>query len=204
MPTFEMFVLTVPSREKTLADTLLSVRASDWNDTLVVRCQPPGPENWREGVKSYRKMLTEHVAGSPADFVVVIEDDVDVAKNLRHNLAHWSVLPQLQVGSLFLPGRLHGKVRWVDYGPDFSTYGGGFVYGTQAMVFKPAAVAALMPVFDAVDNQYDQKLFAACRAMGVPVHYHTPALVQHRDVTSSMANDAVMADPTYAPFWRAT
>lgn len=210
MPTFKLFVSTVPSRTGTvLPATLASVAAGDWGEAPDVFVQAAGPEDKDRCVTSYADLL-RRAAGCGADFAVVLEDDVDVSPHLRHNLTNWSRLPGLKVGSLYLPTSQRDVVAWTGGGADYDErkvsevlVPGHRLWGAQGMVYAVRDLPLFLTRYDMIRGLRDYRTYAAAGRLGWGVQFYKPAQVQHRvgHETTAESRGHYHTDETFDPGW---
>ena len=92
LPYFGLYVVTCPGREHVLAETLASIRKSDWPDEPAVLRQPANwPVGWESTSRMYRSVL-QHAWEDGCWWAVVLEDDLPLLEatggdQLRRRLA---------------------------------------------------------------------------------------------------------------------
>src|SRR5687768_9011507 len=100
---FAAHVLTSPDRRDCVSRTVASICASDWGEAPRVHVDvAPGPASRERIAAAYGEML--RVAAELAvDYTLLLEDDIEVNRYLRSNLAQWSPVRngELFLGSLY-------------------------------------------------------------------------------------------------------
>ncbi|HZF12457.1 MAG TPA: hypothetical protein VFE33_27015 [Thermoanaerobaculia bacterium] len=183
-PTLEVFVWGLPHREP--HHTLLreSLAASDVGPVTWL-LHPPGQTAWEHWEESHRR-----AAASPADLVLLLEDDVIVNRHLRHNVETWGWPndPDFAAGWLYNPGGYAQEDRWYDDGPNW--------YGTCAVLVAPDRlrryVDEALKICQGSGQDWD-KDWDNCFCQAILRHgrirTHYPSLTEHLDeLPSAMGN----------------
>jgi predicted O-methyltransferase YrrM len=175
------FMLSCPARAAVCARTLRRLAATDWGrtPTLVVddtRCERRQDRQEQTARRMLQRAISE--AGD-ADLLLLLEDDLEFNRHLRHNLACWPPVADLHrgdhfFGSIYDPG-VHRRSAvdrhcW-EADPDA-------VYGSQAFVIAPATARYVEERWDEVAGMQDIRISRLAAAV-CPVLYHAPSLVQH-------------------------
>ncbi len=208
LPYFGLYVVTCPDREHVLAQTLASVRASDWPAEPAVLTQPPDwPVGWASTSRMYRTVL-QRAWDDGAWWAVVLEDDVRVCRHLWANLVRWHPLAtgQLHFGSLFVPDTVHDP--WergcpelgyrlarpaLVHGPN-GLWQKFRLWGSQAYVFSRGGVRVMLDAWDRHTGGQDARALTIAAAEGWPLWHSCPSLVEH-----DPAQSAFGTPPAYAP-----
>lgn len=201
-PTLRAFLYTCPERDEVASATLAHWRMTDWGeDPVVIRDDGIGLSSTTRHLSTARRMLAT-AAGEPADYYLLLEDDLLFNFHLRHNLQSWPPVRNgsLWMGSLYNPGLsladgpadLWG-VRRVRLAP------GGY-YGAQAVVLSRAAILAALNEWDVDPGLFDLKLAGSALRHSSGVELHVPSLVQHIPAPSTwggVPHRALDFDPFY-------
>lgn len=201
-PTLEVFVWGLPGREP--HHTLLreSLAASDVGEVTWL-LHPPGKTAWEHWEEAHRT-----AARSPADLVLLLEDDVIVNRHLRHNIATWR-WPRdrdFAAGWLYNPGGYARCDRWYDDGPNW--------YGTCAVLVAPSRLGAYVDEALTIreepggkwaknwDNCFCQAILRHGR-----IRAHYPSLIEHLDELPSAVGNPPSprfrtSDGTFDREWR--
>jgi hypothetical protein len=141
----------------------------------------------------------------PADYTLLLEDDIEVNRHLRHNLLHWN---PLRDGNLILGSLYNADVAHLPgYRPDADAdEQHSFVaeirsvLGAQAVILSRAFLSyAVVHWYDAGAGQ-NRRLVRLASGFG-PMQYHTPSLVQHIAVESLYGSELATARD-FDPDWR--
>lgn len=210
-PLIGLYVVTCPGREAVLAQTLASVRDSDWPHEPVVLTQSADwPVGWDSTSRMYRTAL-RRAWDDEAWWAVVLEDDVLVSRHLWHNLTHWHPLTtgQLHWGSLFVPDtiadpwqrecpELHYRLarRALVHGPGHQ-WQKHRLYGSQAYVFSRGGLGVFLEHWDSQTGGQDARAVTIADAHGWPLWYALPSLVEHNPQTSAFGTPPMFA-PDFA------
>jgi hypothetical protein len=164
-------MVTCPEREEVRRQTLANLRATDWEGEVALFID--------DGAATWRRALA-FAGGSDADFVLLMEDDLDFNRHLRANLTVWSritaVDPTLPFfASLYNPGHRpvhsHAEERYLVMDP-------GGCWGAQALVVSPVLARYFLAHWDEVQAEPDIRMPHLAGRLG-PIYYHRPSLVQH-------------------------
>jgi len=183
-PTLEAFVWGIPGREP--QHTLLreSLAASDVGEATWL-LHPPGKTAWEHWEEAHRT-----AARSPADLVLLLEDDVILNRHLRHNVETWARLrdPEFAAGWLYNPGGYARQDQWYDGGVDW--------YGTCAVLIAPALLSACVDeakILRAGRRDWDHCFSEAILRNGkIGIHY--PSLAEHLDELPSAVGNPPSPD----------
>ncbi len=207
-PYFGLYVVTCPGREPSLADTLASVRASDWPGPPTVVCQPADwPVGWESTSRMYRSVL-RRAWDDGCWWAVVLEDDVRVNRRLWASLTRWHPVAtgQLHWGSLFVPDTIQDP--WARACPELGyrlarpalvtgphhRWQKARLWGSQGYVFSRGALGVMLERWDRHGGGQDARAVAIAAAAGWPLWYAAPCLVEH-----APAGSAFGTPPAYAP-----
>src|SRR5262249_4547505 len=107
-PVIGAYLITCQGRDAMLEKTLASFAESDWGEEpVIIKNQPDETPGWRStAINSRRAMQTAWDDG--VDWMLFVEGDVFVNRNLRHNLLNWKPLRDRAVdfGSLYIPAKI--------------------------------------------------------------------------------------------------
>lgn len=105
----DVVIHTCPPRSEVLAKTVASVEASDIGSAYRVECEPPGAIHFEKRLH-YLRLLAE--ASRRAEYVLRLEDDVEVNAHILHNLTTWPALhdDDFGAGLAFVEQRLSGTL----------------------------------------------------------------------------------------------
>ncbi len=181
----EAFIISCPQREEVRARTVASIAASDWKGGVhvVIDDSPPTvPVLQRIGGTWLRAL--QAACASKADCLLLLEDDVEVGRHIRHNLETWKPIVAVRArsgrgyqlyGSLYDPGILPFRCKHSDqYFYAFPH----LVWGAQAVVMSPETARLLVARWQSRDEEPDRKMPRIAAAV-TPIFYHLPSLVQH-------------------------
>lgn len=199
-------------------NTILSLRNSDI-PSFEVWMHDPAEQKFKDWL--IEKLL---LAASKAEFFVRFEDDIEVNKNIMHNISTWSALdePDFGMGLLYVnksiidprgwhmlarspKGELKRRYRWTE--------------GAQAQIFKSSLMPAILENFNkeietmghqcCLDPDYcipDFSVSTGVYELGKSVYIHSPSLVQHNGIVSAFSNGQTAKDPilarNYDPDWK--
>jgi hypothetical protein len=173
---FAAYLLSCPGREELRERTLASLRRTDWNDEpcVILDCSDHPDRRVRQ-VETCRRLLETALESAGWDYLLFLEDDVELNIHLRHNLESWWPIRhgQVRLASLYNPG-----VRLLVHGPDCAAADPDTVYGSQAMLLARCCAAYVLNNYNQVIGMQDIRFGRLSQRLG-PIYYHTPSLVQH-------------------------
>jgi len=173
-------MLSCPDRQQTCAQTVANLAMTDWGEPVCIELDITTFERRQERQETTARLLLEHATSSDADVMLFLEDDLEFATHLRHNLENWAPLQALGPEQGFFASLYNPNVRMVESHLDraFSIADPASVYGAQAFVLSPNAVRYVVAHWHEVEGMWDIKVSRLAARLG-PIHYHVPSLVQH-------------------------
>lgn len=182
-PSVRAYVVTCEARRETLARTLASLRASDWGEEPAVFVDRLNLPDRRASLTANALRALEAAAADGADYALLLEDDVEFNRHLRHNLLRWPPvrLGYLLAGSLYNPGvaGFAGVGRAVHWGAHHVLLDTDEFYGAQAMLLSRAFVRECVAHWDEVEGMPDIKFSRLAGRFCHAMPCHLPNLVQH-------------------------
>ncbi len=147
-------------------------------------------------------LVSAHARG--AELILVIEDDVDVNRFLRHNLAHWPPVRAHRRDNPLFATLYNPNIAPVATAEDpasFCQADPELVYGAQGFLFSRATARWLLDHWDDHIGAPDIRMPRLAARVG-PVWVHRPSLVQHRPV-ASLWGGVAHAAIDFSADWRA-
>lgn len=159
--------------------TLRNLARTDWgNWPLHIQFDNPG-----DGPPLQRQMRSFHATLKKsldfnADFILILEDDLDFNDNIRYNIANWPPVRfgSLCMGSLYNP-MLPEKAR--DIQNNARIIDGNAIWGSQAFLFSKTTVDYILRRWNDEKGQPDLRIPRLVNKAGKPILFHAPSLVQH-------------------------
>ncbi|MSO79138.1 MAG: hypothetical protein EXQ79_05975 [Acidimicrobiia bacterium] len=197
------YMLSCTERAAVREETLAGLAATDWGTPPVVVLDRGlrEPKVNKRIAAAARELLQLAVAGD-ADVFLVLEDDLEFNRFLRHNLECWKPLVDHVEGepffaSLYNPNVVPaasptGTAAYAVADPDK-------VYGSQAFLISVATGRWVLEHWDAGAHDIMWPRLAAQRS---PVLYHQPSLIEHRGVPSTWGGPQHQA-VDYSSDWKA-
>jgi hypothetical protein len=142
--------------------------------------------------------LSRSLRETDADYVLFLEDDIEVNRSLYENLLNWPALQQkrFSLGGLYNPGvqilASDLKKRAIVVNPES-------IYGSQAFVISRSAARYVLHHWDEVPGMQDIKISRLAARTGL-ILYHVPSLVQHVGTQSTWGggyHQAIDYDPDW-------
>ena len=202
-PTIDLIILTVPSRKKWLARTLSSLSRTDWSEEPGIASNHEYQKDDPDEQKSPYDALPplSRFLQSRADYLLLIEDDLDFNRHLRHNLFKW--LP-LSSGKLSLASLYNPNVREMacDLHAAYRVVNPSFIRGSQALLLSKAVARAVVRNWEKESGSTEFKISRFAPRVARHVFYHAPSLVQHMAPGSNWPGLRARARD-FDPDWRA-
>jgi hypothetical protein len=196
-----VLLMSCPERTEVRASTLESFRRTDFGlEPEVILDDRTAPEIIRGITATWQRMLRRALE-LPAEYYLLLEDDLEFNPHLRHNLLAWSPLRASEsrlafYASLYNP--LRGHLRRDDARRYFIADPRD-VWGSQALVLSRGSVGYMLRFWDQAEGAADMKMAQLAARVG-PIYYHVPSLVQHTGRVSTwggMSHHAPDFDPAF-------
>jgi hypothetical protein len=179
---FAVRMVSCPERDEVRALTLVSWSATDWGAVPPVQLDRGRQlkvsarieDTWLEAL---RAALAEDV-----EFALIVEDDLEFNRFLRHNLERWPPLRALGSGALPFFGslyRTHQRLLWRNPAQRYLMAAPESFWGAQALVISRGTARYLLERWKPGGVAHDLKATRLAAELG-PVYCHLPSLVQHR------------------------
>lgn len=185
----EAFISTTPFRRSVREQTIANLARSDWGapPTIVIDRGRFTDDRGKGSTDNARHVLETAVQRDTWDVMVFLEDDVDVNRNLRHNLERWPPIVDLArdgylCGSLYNPNI--GSLDPAADGDTFRIVDPELPYGSQGVVLSRSMVNWILDGWFATRGLGDIRIFHLA-ARKAPIHYHRPSLIEHQQVPST-------------------
>jgi hypothetical protein len=196
-------IISCRQRAEVLARTLELWRMTDWGgepEVEIDRSTLADPvarisETWQ------RALVRAREAGP--DLCLLLEDDVEPNRFLRHNLERWRPLRLSDhrgpfFASLYYCGHTtrarHRQARFTVAVPET-------MWGAQALLLSRTTIRYILDRWDDQSCDHQDVRMALLAARLSPLYFHIPSLVQHRDVASTWTDGRHQADD-FDPLWR--
>jgi hypothetical protein len=199
------YVLSCEERAEVCAETVADLGQTDWGSApTVVVDESTAARKLQRINDTGLQLLTQAVdeADGDDDVLLVCEDDVAFNRSLRHNLEHWApIVDRRTDGHLF--GSLYNPnvVAPAADGATATVADPRRFYGSQGMVMSVATARSLVEQWDDGHGPLDLRI-SRLAARWSPLWYHSPSLVQHRDIESTWGG-APHSAVDFSVDWRA-
>jgi hypothetical protein len=203
VPTLAAWMITCQERAETRKATLASLARSDWPDlpVHVLVDREDGSPRSPNGIDRQLLHALQQFLDDSADYLLLLEDDLSFNRHLRHNLEGWRPYRQREVtlGGLYNPGL---RELAFDVPGHAVAVAPESAYGAQALLLSRPTVQHVLSAWNTLKVLGDLRLIALAAQLGCPLYYHSPSLVQHRQVPSTWGGvEHEAAD--FDPDWRA-
>jgi hypothetical protein len=208
------WMISCPEREEVRKATIQNLAGTDWGDaplqvlvdpeaTAAPQGQSPPGAQQHKVQQITRQVLhaLQQFLDHQADYLLLLEDDLLFNRHLRHNIESWRLFRRREItlAGLYNPGLrevafdLRGHA--VAIAPESA-------FGTQAVLLSRPTVEHVVSGWNTSNAAADLKLMSLAGQFRRPLYYHSPSLVQHRQVPSTWGGGTHSA-PDFDPNWRA-
>jgi len=195
-------MITCRERDRLRSRTLRNLGSSDWGDSPVsVQLDRARFEDRRDRICDAALHALKKSLRTDAEYILLLEDDLEFNRFLRHNLFHW---PPLLEGSITLAGLYNQDLNVLAY--DAKAHSlivePTSIFGAQAFLISRRTVSYLIKHWRELHEPLDLRLARLAAGLGEFIYYHTPSLVQHIGRKSIWGGSFCQA-VDYDPLWRA-
>jgi hypothetical protein len=199
---FVAVMISGVERDKSRQQTLDNLARTDWDGApLLVQIDDGDADGWRERETHGAYLALEKGLEHGADYILLLEDDLDFNRHLGHNLHNWGPVKAgaVTLASLFNPGvrelacDLRNNARIVN--PNA-------VFGSQAFLIANDSVQYIVRHWDEVEGGRDIKIPRLAGRQRKLIFYHAPSLVQ-RIRTPSALGASFREAMDFDPNWKA-
>lgn len=182
-PTFapQAIIVTCRERAQMLQKTVANLLSTDWDGSVYLQMDAGTGDPRIRQTDNTKQALRWFLDYSASDFALILEDDLEFNRYLRHSLEQWYPIidQRLHFGSLYNP-----NVSEIYEGDDYFVADPSSCYGSQAYLLSRDAVSILLRDWDEVVGMQDIKITRILAGAGYALYYHKPSLVQHVGVES--------------------
>jgi ADP-heptose:LPS heptosyltransferase len=201
-PRIEIVMITCLEREALRRETLSHLAKTDWGGDVahieIDRSQHKDRRK-RQCQCAYRALVKS--LDLKSDYILLLEDDLDFNRYLRHNLEQWKPLRTRRVplASIYNPGVTEVACD----GPNRARLvPSRRVFGSQAFLISHDTVAYLVRHWKEAPGMQDLRIARLAGRLATHVFYHAPSLVQHTGRTSVWGGEFHQA-LDFEPDWTA-
>ena len=198
----EAIMVSCAGRKQWREQTLANFARTDWGDSPFHLHIDDSDEN----DFSQRRDQCTYLAlrGSlkrAADYVLLLEDDLDFNRHIQHNLNRWNPLNN---GTVALAGLFNPRVRELaaDLKNNARIVDPKSIFGSQAFLIAKKTVARLVRRWGKGGDLRPSGICRVAAGLPHPVFYHAPSLVQHIGKPSAPGMGFLQAID-FHPNWRA-
>jgi hypothetical protein len=198
-------VVTCPERRASLEATLARFRDTDWGAPPELQMDDGAAPNKLARIHATWLNVLEKVAVATDDFALILEDDLDFNRHLRHNLTGWGPLRAVGDGNLPFFGSIYNPDRppfWRPTGGDYFIVQPQQMWGAQAVLVSRRTAAYFLAHWQEEQGAADLRM-PRLAARLAPVYLHAPSLVQHVSDASTWGGRSHTA-PDFDPDWHAS
>ena len=179
-------MLSCAEREQVRLRTLQNLKRTDWKAKPHIEIDDTTFEQRQERQEHAALRLLREAVARESEFLLFLEDDLELNRNLRHNLQRWYPLMYAGrgdhfFGSIYNPGVAH---EWRDDDRAFFVAQPECVYGSQAFILSLDTARYIVAHWFEVPGMQDFKM-SRLAARVCSIYYHIPSLVQHVGLVST-------------------
>jgi ADP-heptose:LPS heptosyltransferase len=166
-------------RQATRRQTMENLAGTDWDGApVLVQINDDYSDHDRQADPHCAYLALRNSLEQGADYILLLEDDLEFNVHIRHNLQNWSPLRtgMLTLASLFNPGvrelacDLQNNARIVTPGS---------VRGSQALLISKDTLQYVVRHWRRVTGSHEVRIARLAVRQRKPILYHAPSLVQH-------------------------
>jgi hypothetical protein len=190
-------MISCPERTDMREETLRNLAGTDWGGRpVLVRVDRRAHEDRQRSQVETSLLALKECLKERMDYVLFLEDDLCFNRHLAHNLLHW--LP-LKEGAITLAGLYNPNLHEVacDIKNHLLVMASEAVYGSQAFLLSRRAIRFFIKHWEEVEGMQDIRMSRLAGALGGPIYYHAPSLVQHvgkKSVWGGLFHEAIDFD----------
>jgi hypothetical protein len=195
-------MISCSARARLREQTLRNLAVTDWADRpVLVQLDEGRFANARERQAHTAYLALRRCAGSKADYLLFLEDDLEFNRFLWTNLHRWQPLLERRVtlAGLYNPGL---RTFACDVEKNARIVAPDVVFGSQALLLSRATIRHVLQHWETVGGMQDIRISRLAGQLQNPIYYHAPSLVQHvgRDsLWGGYFHQAI----DFAPNWKA-
>ena len=199
------YMQSCPARKRVLGETLADLATTDWGAPPIIEVDGAATGSPVLNQRMLARRILEQAVRGGADFVLLLEDDLEFNYNLSWNVNRWFPFRSTNrsdyfFASLFNPGiRFRNLVREMAYAEAEPAS----VHGSQALLMSHGMARYLVNCWGVESAAHVDLRLHLLAARVCPIVYHVPSLIQHRRTASTWGGpfqEAADFDRT----WRAT
>jgi len=176
---FEAVMISCAARNELRQQTLNNLAETDWYDTpLHIRVEDSDEAAFQERRTDCTYIALQESLKRDADYLLLLEDDLNFNRYIRHNLQNWAPVRcgTVTVASLFNP---QVRETAVDLDHNARIVDPNSVFGGQAFLLSRKTVAHLVRRWARVEGSHVKRIARLAASLRNPILYHAPSLVQH-------------------------
>ena len=176
-------MISCAQRKELRENTRRALAATGWPGPLLIQLEEHVGGTSAENLTADARRALERGLATRAEYVLLLEDDLEFNAHFHHNLQCWA---PLRAGAITLAGFYNPGHRALaaDARRHALIVEPTAIYGSQAMLLSRAALKFALRHWDEVAGPPDLKLPRLAARLG-PIYYHSPSLVQHIGRTST-------------------
>jgi hypothetical protein len=201
---FQVRMVSCAERDQVRAQTLGSWAQTDWGQAPPVEMDDGQALLIAGRIEQTWLRALETATDDDVDFSLLLEDDLEFNRFLRHNLARWPPLMGVGDGALPFFGSLYRAnqtLLWQDQASRCAIAAPETFWGAQALLISRGTARHLLAHWQPGVRAHDLTA-ARLAATLAPVYLHVPSLVQHR-IGPSTWGGGVHQAPDFDPDYRA-
>ena len=197
------YVVTCAERRAVLDGTLARFRETDWGAEPELQIDDGAAPTKLERIHATWLKVLERVAEGTADVALILANDLEFNRHLRHNLAYWGPLLGRDgdvpfFGSVYNPDR---PAFWRPARQSYFTVHPQQMWGAQAVLVSRRLAGFFLAHWEEEEGAADLRM-PRLGARLAPVYLHAPSLVQHVGDASTWGGPFHQA-PDFDRDWRA-
>ena len=187
-------------RDDVRRQTLDNLARTDWDGApLLVQTDDGNGDGCGERETQCAYLALKNGLEHGADYILLLEDDLDFNRHLGHNLRKWG---PIRAGAVTLASLFNPKVREsaCDLRNNARIVNPNEVFGGQAFLIATDTARYVIRHWDEVAGGQDIRISRLAGRQRKPIFYHAPSLVQHIRIpgaSDSSFREAMDFDPNW-------
>ena len=195
-------MISCPEREQLRQQTLANLARTDWDGQPVsVEMDESHGDDDQEKQARCAWLALRKALEAPSDYILLLEDDLDFNRHIRHNLLRWRAVQRgvAALASLYNPGVQEAAF---DFQNRARIVRPECLFGSQALLLSRAMTEHVVRHWRGVRGMQHTRISRLAGQLKMPLLYHAPSLVEHtgdESVKGGHSEEAMDFDPD----WRA-
>jgi hypothetical protein len=181
------YMQSCPTRNRVLGKTLADLATTDWGAIPMIELDDAATGSPLLRQRMLVRRILERAVRDGADFVLLLEDDLEFNHNLSWNLSCWFPLRVTNRSDYFFASLFNPGVRFRNVVVEmaYAQAEPPTVHGSQALLMSHGMARYLVNCWGVEPAAHLDLRLQRLAARVCPILYHVPSLIQHRRTPST-------------------